>query len=49
MDLIRPSRHVSLGGKLYTVVIVDDFSRFTWVKFLANKVIPLMSLLSSVD
>ena len=37
MDLIGPSRHVSLGGKLYTLVIVDDFSRFTWVKFLANK------------
>ena len=37
MDLIGPSRHVILGGKLYTLVIVDDFSRFTWVRFLANK------------
>ena len=37
MDLIGPSRHVSLGGKLYTLVIVDDFSRFTWVYFLAHK------------
>ena len=37
MDLIEPPRHVSLGGKLYTLVIVDDFSRFTWVRFLANK------------
>ena len=37
MDLFGPSRHVSLGGKLYALVIVDDFSRFTWVRFLANK------------
>jgi len=28
---------LSLGGKAYGFVIVDDFSRFTWVLFLTNK------------
>ena len=37
MDLFRPSRTVSLGGKHYAFVIVDDFSRFTWVLFLTYK------------
>ncbi|KAI9075764.1 hypothetical protein K1719_042250 [Acacia pycnantha] len=27
----------SLGGNLYTLVIVDDFSRFTWVILLSSK------------
>ena len=27
----------SLGGKHYCFVIVDDYSRFTWVMFLAYK------------
>ena len=26
-----------MSGKYYTFVIVDDFSRYTWVLFLANK------------
>ena len=29
MDLIRPARVKSFGGNLYTLVIVDDFSRFS--------------------
>ena len=37
MDLFGPSRTTSLGGKHYAFVIVDDFSRFTWVIFLAIK------------
>ena len=37
MDLFRPSRTTSLGGKSYAFVIVDDFSRYTWVLFLAHK------------
>ena len=37
MDLIGPSRTSSLGGKYYVLVVVDDFSRFTWVSFLAHK------------
>ena len=37
MDLFRPSRTTSLGGKLYGLVIIDDYSRFTWVSFLFHK------------
>ena len=37
MDLFGPSRTTSLGGKSYAFVIVDDFSRYTWVLFLAHK------------
>ena len=31
------TRTTSLGGKKYGLVIVDDFSRFTWVIFLIHK------------
>ena len=37
MDLFGPSRTTSLGGKSYAFVIVGDFSRYTWVLFLAHK------------
>ena len=37
MDLFGPSMTSSLGGKSYAFVIVDDFSRYTWVIFLAQK------------
>ena len=37
MDLISLTRHLNLGGKSYILVIVDDFSRYTWVRFLAFK------------
>ena len=37
IDLFGPSRTASLSGKHYAFVIVDDFSRFTWVLFLASK------------
>ena len=37
MDLFGPLRTTSLGGKSYAFVIVDDFSRYTWVLFLAHK------------
>ena len=37
MDLFGPTRTISLGGKRYGLVIVDDYSRFTWVIFLAHK------------
>ncbi|KAL8127686.1 hypothetical protein AgCh_014555 [Apium graveolens] len=36
-DLFGPERYVSLGGKNYAFVIVDDYSRFTWVLFLRTK------------
>jgi len=30
MDLFGTSRTMSLGGNYYALVIVDDFSRYTW-------------------
>jgi Integrase core domain. len=32
-----PARTESLGGKRYTLVMVDDFSRFSFVRFLREK------------
>ncbi|GJS06658.1 retrovirus-related pol polyprotein from transposon TNT 1-94 [Tanacetum coccineum] len=37
MDLCRPMRVVSVNGKKYILVIIDDYSRFTWVKCLRSK------------
>ncbi|GKB14232.1 retrovirus-related pol polyprotein from transposon TNT 1-94 [Tanacetum coccineum] len=34
MDLCGPMRVASVNGKKYILVIVDDYSLFTWVKFL---------------
>ncbi|GKA29764.1 retrovirus-related pol polyprotein from transposon TNT 1-94 [Tanacetum coccineum] len=37
MDLCVPMRVESINGKKYILVIVDDYSRFMWVKFLRSK------------
>src|SRR4051794_33674671 len=37
MDLFGPQNYASLGGNKYGLVIVDDFSRYTWVFFLDDK------------
>ncbi|GJX64411.1 retrovirus-related pol polyprotein from transposon TNT 1-94 [Tanacetum coccineum] len=37
MDSCGPMRIESIKGKKYILVIVDDYSRFTWVKFLQSK------------
>jgi hypothetical protein len=37
MDLFRPITYISIGGNKYGLLIVDDFSRFTWVFFLQDK------------
>nr|GFB26910.1 retrovirus-related Pol polyprotein from transposon TNT 1-94 [Tanacetum cinerariifolium] len=37
MDLCGPMRIASINGKRYTLVIVDDYSRYTWVHFLRSK------------
>nr|GEX41320.1 uncharacterized mitochondrial protein AtMg00810-like [Tanacetum cinerariifolium] len=37
MDLCEPMRVESVNGKKYILVIMDDYSRFTWVKFLRSK------------
>ncbi|GJS31516.1 retrovirus-related pol polyprotein from transposon TNT 1-94 [Tanacetum coccineum] len=37
MDLCGPMRIQSINGRKYILVIVNDYSRFTWVKFLRSK------------
>ncbi|GJX11272.1 retrovirus-related pol polyprotein from transposon TNT 1-94 [Tanacetum coccineum] len=37
MDLCGPMRVTSINGKKYIIVIVDDYSRFTWVQCLRSK------------
>jgi transposase InsO family protein len=38
MDLFGPVAYLNIGGSKYGLVIVDDFSRFTWVFFLQDKI-----------
>jgi len=37
IDLFGASRTMSLGGNYFGLVIVDDYSRFTWTLFLKTK------------
>jgi hypothetical protein len=37
MDTVGPSRVRSMGGKWYVLVIVDGYSRYSWVFFLESK------------
>jgi transposase InsO family protein len=37
MDLFGPIAYISIGGSKYCLVIVDDYSCFTWVFFLQKK------------
>ena len=37
LDLIGPTRTESLGGKRYIMVMVDDYTRYTWVILLRSK------------
>ena len=37
MDLFGPVNVLSLSRKRYALVMVDDFSRYTWVEFLSTK------------
>ena len=37
LDLMGPTRTESLGGKRYIMVVVDDFTRYTWVILLQSK------------
>nr|GFC87637.1 hypothetical protein [Tanacetum cinerariifolium] len=37
MDLCRPMRIASINGKRYVLVIVDNYSRYTWVHFVRSK------------
>jgi hypothetical protein len=37
MDLMGPARTACLGGRKYILVVVDDYSWFTWVLLLQDK------------
>jgi transposase InsO family protein len=37
MDTVGPSWVRSMGGKWYVLVIIDDYSRFSWVLFLESE------------
>jgi transposase InsO family protein len=37
MDTVGPSRVRSMGGKWYVLVIIEDYSRYTWVFILESK------------
>jgi hypothetical protein len=37
MDIVGPSRVHSVGSKCYVLVIVDDYSCYSWVFFLESK------------
>jgi transposase InsO family protein len=37
IDLFGPIAYISINGSKYCLVIVDDYSRFTWVFFLQEK------------
>jgi transposase InsO family protein len=37
MDVFGSIAYLSIGGSTYGLVIVDDYSRFTWVFFLRDK------------
>jgi predicted DNA-binding protein (MmcQ/YjbR family) len=37
MDTVGPSRIRSVGGKWYVLVIMDDYSCYSWVFFLKSK------------
>jgi transposase InsO family protein len=37
MDLFGPTTYTSIGGNKYGFVIMDDYTRYTWVLFLYDK------------
>ena len=37
LDLMGPTGTESFGGKRYIMVLVDDFTRYTWVILLRSK------------
>jgi hypothetical protein len=37
IDLFGPITYISIGDNKYGLVIIDDYSRFTWVFFLQDK------------
>jgi hypothetical protein len=48
LDLFGPINILSILRKRFVLVIVDDYSRFTWVIFLSQKIKYLSNLSSFV-
>ncbi|KAI3503609.1 hypothetical protein L1887_32055 [Cichorium endivia] len=48
VDLCGPSTVPSMSGKRYILVIVDDYTRFTWVYFLHQKSETAMELINFI-
>ncbi|GJW55566.1 retrovirus-related pol polyprotein from transposon TNT 1-94 [Tanacetum coccineum] len=48
MDLCGPMHVASINGKMYILVIVDDYSRFTLVRFLRSKVEALEAIIKCI-
>jgi len=48
IDLLGSSRTMSLDGNYYGLVIVDDYSRFTWTLFLKTKKMTLLMLFANL-
>ena len=49
MDLMGPMRTESRGGNRYVLVVVDDFSRYSFVSFLKEKLEAIEHLKSLFD
>ena len=49
MDLMGPMRTESRGGNRYVLVVVDDFSRYSFVSFLKEKLEAIEHLKSVFD
>jgi hypothetical protein len=37
IDTVGPSQVCSMGGKWYVLIVIDDYSRYSWVFFLVSK------------
>ncbi|GJT56495.1 retrovirus-related pol polyprotein from transposon TNT 1-94 [Tanacetum coccineum] len=48
MDLCGPMRVASINRKRYILVIVDDYSRFTWFRFLKTKDEALVAIIKCI-
>ncbi|GJU26975.1 retrovirus-related pol polyprotein from transposon TNT 1-94 [Tanacetum coccineum] len=48
IDVYGPMRVESINGKKYILVIVDDYSRFTWVKFLRSMDEPIDAIIKCI-
>lgn len=48
MDLFGPIATPSLNGSVYTLVMVDELSKYTWVIFLKTKSEPNIEIINLI-